>query len=213
MYYQKRKQVLIYLLALTIFTLTAIDVSYGSSTSNQQNSTTNLFKHLSEQKTFTADVSQVNIVKDFGKDSYTGKAYIEYAKRALWLYTAPYEQFYLFSPKNVTSYDSTMNQAVITGSSASNNPIQNILFDIGKVYEDFDVKGDASTLYLTPKDKNDPIDNIKILIENNLPSAIISTDKSGNSIQMYFSNIKLGSKIDDAKFSVKIPKDAIVIEQ
>lgn len=213
MYYPKRKQVLNYLLALMIFTITAINVSYGSSTNNQQTSTTNFFKYLSEQKTFTADVSQVNIVKDFGKDSYTGKAYIEYAKRALWKYTDPYEQFYLFSPKNVTSYDSTMNQAVVASSSASDNPIQNILFDIAKVYDDFDIKGDASTLFLTPKDKKSPIDNIKILIENNMPSAIVSTDKSGNSIQMYFSNIKLGSKIDDAKFSVKIPKDAIVIEQ
>lgn len=51
---------------------------------------TDYMKQLSDIKSLSAEFKQINNLKDYGEDIYTGKVYINMKEKALWDYTEPY---------------------------------------------------------------------------------------------------------------------------
>ena len=64
-----------------------------------------LLNKLSSVKTFTAEFKQVNNLKDFGDDIYTGKVSTIMGETALWDYNEPYNSWYLITDKNVDYFE------------------------------------------------------------------------------------------------------------
>lgn len=48
---------------------------------------TDYMKQLSDIKSLSAEFKQINNLKDYGEDIYTGKVYINMKEKALWDYT------------------------------------------------------------------------------------------------------------------------------
>ena len=51
---------------------------------------TDYMKQLSDIKSLSAEFKQINNLKDYGEDIYTGKVYINMIDKALWDYSETY---------------------------------------------------------------------------------------------------------------------------
>ena len=71
-----------------------------------------LLNSLSSIKTLSAEFKQVNNLKDFGDDEYTGKVSIKMGEVALWDYKEPYNSWYLITKDKVDYFDEINNQLV-----------------------------------------------------------------------------------------------------
>ena len=71
-----------------------------------------LLNSLSSIKTLSAEFIQVNNLKDFGDDEYTGKVSIKMGEVALWDYKEPYNSWYLITKDKVDYFDEINNQLV-----------------------------------------------------------------------------------------------------
>ena len=177
------------------------------------NSTSTLMQQLSSIKSISADFKQVNNLKDYGEDIYSGKVYINMKEKALWDYTEPYSSWYNITNENIEHYDEINNQLVIMkAKDYKEYALLQVLMDFSKLSQSFTVKEQENVLYLKPK-KDEGIEYINITFKDNIISKIDSKDNNGNLTTITLSNVVYDKKINDASFKKKLPKDVNIFKQ
>ncbi len=174
---------------------------------------TTLLENLSSIKTFSAEFKQVNTLKDFGDDEYTGKVYIKMKEKALWDYEEPYSSWYLITEKNVDYYDEINNQLVkMDANNMKEHILLQVLMDFQKIKSTFNVTEKNSMLIMKPK-TNTGIIYINILFNKNVIEKLQSKDNNGNTTEIIFSKVSIDKNLNDKIFNKKIPKDTNIIKQ
>lgn len=171
-----------------------------------------LLNKLSGVKTFTAEFKQVNNLKDFGDDIYTGKVSIIMGETALWDYNEPYNSWYLITDKNVDYFDEINNQLVkMNAKEIKEYALLQVLMDFKKISSTFMVSEKKDMLILKPKDSNTGLLYINILFKDNVISQLESKDNTGNTTTITFSQTAYDKEISKNTFKKKLPKDVTVI--
>ena len=196
------KKILILFFTLICFTAYAGD-----------NSTNTFLKPLSSIKSISADFKQVNNLKDYGEDIYSGKVYINMTEKALWDYLEPYSSWYFITTENIEHYDEINNQLVIMkAKDYKEYALLQVLIEFYKLSENFQSEEKDNILYLKPK-TDEGLEYINITFKDNIISEINSKDNNGNLTTITLSNVVLDKKINDSSFKKKLPKDVNIFKQ
>lgn len=172
---------------------------------------TDYMQLLSNIKSLSAEFKQVNNLKDYGEDIYTGKVYINMKEKALWDYTEPYSSWYLITTETIDHYDEINNQLVkMDAKELKEHALLQVLMDFQKLKSTFNVTEKKDMLVLKPK-TNTGIIYINIVFKDGIISELQSKDNTGNTTSITFSKVKIDKNISDNTFKKKVPKDVTVI--
>jgi outer membrane lipoprotein carrier protein len=168
-------------------------------------------ERLKNIETISASFIQSTSIKNFSKEIYKGEFYLISGQKALWNYTSPYKQYYLFDSNGVEYYDSSTNQVIRQkkNSSKEANLILSVLFNFKEIEKNFDVVVNGKTqIQLKPK-HDIGLKYIMILVDskNNI-KGIHSEDLEGNVTEIEFSNVEINKEINKEIFNLKLPSDA-----
>lgn len=170
-------------------------------------------KQLSNIKSLSAEFKQVNNLKDYGEDIYTGKVYINMKEKALWDYIEPYSSWYLITNETIDHYDEINNQLIkMKAKDYKEYALLQILMDFSQLSKSFTSKQKENTLYLKPK-SDAGLAYINIIFKDNVISEINSKDNAGNLTTITLSNVELDKKINESSFKKKLPDDVNVFNQ
>ena len=174
---------------------------------------TDYMQLLSNIKSLSAEFKQVNNLKDYGEDIYTGKVYINMKEKALWDYTEPYSSWYLITTETIDHYDEINNQLVkMKAKDYKEYALLQVLMDFSQLSKSFTAKQKDNTLSLKPK--NDAwLAYINIVFKDGVISEINSKDNAGNLTTITLSKVEIDKKISDSSFKKKLPKDVNVFNQ
>ncbi len=194
-----------------LFTLLFILITFSAY--GQSKATKNIIEQLSTIKTLSADFQQVNDLKDYGEDVYSGKILINMKDKALWDYITPYSSWYYITSEDIDHYDEINNQLVKRkAKNYKEYALLQVLMDFSKISENFNADYKRGVLYLIPK--NDVgLEYVHITFKNNIISEINSKDNNGNLTKITLSNVALNEKIDDKSFKKDLPKDVNIFQQ
>lgn len=187
--------------------------AYSAYAKDSKENDSELLKEIEKVTSIQADFTQINDIKDFGKDEYSGTLSVVKGYKALWDYKKPNVSWYLFSLKTITFYDGVHNQLMIyeNGKHITNILLQ-LLIDISVAKYKFDIITKGDTLTLTPK-VDLGMENIIIKTKKGVISSMESTDNAGNNTKIIFTNVKINEKIPEKVFNKKAPKDAEVFKE
>ena len=172
----------------------------------------NLVSNIESINTMTADFTQINTIKDFGDDIYSGSLVIKSGEKALWDYYEPFVSWYIFSKDSITQYDGVNNQLIIyEGDQSLSNLLLQILLDIKEAKSKFNITATENTINLEPKE-DIGIKNISLKTENGIISEMRSTDNVGNTSKIIFKNVKINLPLSDNAFLKETPKDAEIFK-
>lgn len=172
-----------------------------------------LVGQLSSIKTLTAEFKQVNNLKDFGDDEYTGKVSIKMGEVALWDYKEPYNSWYLIKTDTVEYFDEINNQLVkMNAKEMKEYALLQVLMDFKKLSSTFNITSKRNMLVLKPK-KYTGVVYINIIFKNKVISQLESMDTAGNTTTITFSDVTIDKPINSSTFKKKLPKDVTIINQ
>ena len=168
---------------------------------------TDYMQLLSNIKSLSAEFKQVNNLKDYGEDIYTGKVYINMKEKALWDYNEHYSSWYLIITETIDHYDEINNQLVkMKAKDYKEYALLQVLMDFSQLNKSFTAKQKDNTLSLKPK--NDAgLAYINIVFKDGVISEINSKDNAGNLTTITLSKVEIDKKISDSSFKKKLPKD------
>lgn len=174
---------------------------------------TDYMKQLSDIKSLSAEFKQINNLKYYGEDIYTGKVYINMKEKALWDYTEPYSSWYLITNTDINHYDEINNQLIkMKTKDYKEYALLQVLMDFSQLSKSFSAEQKDNTLYLKPK--NDAgLAYINIVFKNDVISEINSKDNAGNLTTITLSKVEIDKKISSSSFKKKLPKDVNVFNQ
>ena len=136
------KKLLTLLFTLVCFTAFAED----------KDNTADYMKQLSAVKSLSAEFKQVNNLKDYGEDIYTGKVYINMKEKALWDYIEPYSSWYLITNETIDHYDEINNQLIkMKAKDYKEYALLQVLMDFSQLSKSFTSEQKDNILYLKPK--------------------------------------------------------------
>ncbi|MCD8492247.1 MAG: outer-membrane lipoprotein carrier protein LolA [Geovibrio sp.] len=168
---------------------------------------------FSNLQSYRADFRQITEIENFGKDEYVGRIYVINKYRALWDYSYPYRQYYLFTSDRVDYYDSEIRQLVRQKNAEGNqNAITRLMLDIGNIRKNFHVTlGGNNVLNLVPL-SDIGVRYIKVETDGSRITKVISEDPTGNKTEVTFTNIQLNADIDKKVFEPTVPPGTEVFE-
>lgn len=174
---------------------------------------TDYMKQLSAVKSLSAEFKQINNLKDYGEDIYTGKVYINMKEKALWDYIEPYSSWYLITNETIDHYDEINNQLVkMKAKDYKEYALLQVLMDFSQLSKSFSSEQKEDILYLKPK-SDVGLAYINIIFKNNVISEIKSKDNAGNLTTITLNNVVIDKKISDSSFKKKLPDDVNVFNQ
>lgn len=193
-----------------IFTLVCL-TAFAEQKENTE--TIDYMKQLSAVKSLYAEFKQVNNLKDYGEDIYTGKVYIKMKEKALWDYIEPYSSWYLITNENIDHYDEINNQLVkMKAKDYKEYALLQVLMDFSQLSKSFSSEQKENTLYLKPK-SDVGLAYINIIFKDNIISEIKSKDNAGNLTTITLNNVEIDKKISNSSFKKKLPSDVNVFNQ
>lgn len=196
------------LLIFTIILLTAFNTL-----ANDNKKVSGPFSDIEKIETLSADFIQINEIKDFGKDEYSGSMALIKGDSALWDYKKPFISWYIFSRDTIKHYDSTHNQLIIYKNDETiSNVLLQLLIDVSIAKSKFEMATKGSTITLIPKE-NLGVKEIKITLNKGVISEMESNDSAGNNTKIIFKNVKVNKKINPKTFDKKVPIDAEIFEE
>lgn len=172
-----------------------------------------LVGQLSSIKTLTAEFKQINNLKDFGDDEYTGKVSIKMGEVALWDYKEPYNSWYLIKKDTVEYFDEINNQLVkMNAKEMKEYALLQVLMDFKKLSSTFNITSKRNMLVLKPK-KYTGVVYINIIFKNKIISQLESMDTAGNTTTITFSDVTIDKPINSSTFKKRLPRDVTIINQ
>jgi outer membrane lipoprotein carrier protein len=166
---------------------------------------------LSTVKSYTADFVQSTEIEGFGEDVYSGKIFITMGKQAMWDYSKPYRQFYLFDTDTMEYYDSDTKQLIVQRLEPSNNVFMRLMLNPSDIGKDFDVSFENGLLTLIPRG-DIGLSTIVFTVEADTVKGISTKDQNGNNTDVKFDNIKKDIEISPDVFKPRIPEDTEVFK-
>lgn len=157
------------------------------------------FAAFEEIETFKADFSQ-RVIDVSGKEiAYKGKMYAKAPDLVLWKYSDPIEKEIYIQKKNMTVYESELEQATITSLKDSLDFMQ-VLKSAEKINGDEYRTRYGDTEYV-------------VIIRNELPYSITFKDKLENTVEISFSEIKTNFEVSEDFFYFIPPGNTDIIRQ
>ena len=160
---------------------------------------------LEKIKSYTADFVQTTEIEGFGEDEYSGKLYIISGEHALWDYSKPYRQFYLFDTETMQYYDSDTRQLIVQNLDPAANVFMRLMLNPADIRKDFDVKLEGDRLVLTPQ-ADLGIADLAFTVKNGVITRIVTKDQNGNNTNIELKNISLDKALDAKLFTPEIPE-------
>lgn len=162
------------------------------------------------QKNFLKSVDKIQTFDGFLSIKKPGKLRLEYTNGQTIVIDGKEAWFY--SKKSAQAIRRTFKDF-----EQANIPVA-FLLGAGSIREDFEVSlpeaGDPLMLDLVPKRKGAAMKKLRLLSDKTgRITQMIVFDRSGNTSDIRFSEVKEGVGLDDAKFRFKVPKGTEVIEQ
>ncbi|ADD69091.1 outer membrane lipoprotein carrier protein LolA [Denitrovibrio acetiphilus DSM 12809] len=164
---------------------------------------------LSTVQSYTADFVQSTEIEGFGEDVYSGKIFINISKQAMWDYSKPYRQFYLFDKDSMNYYDSETKQLIVQKLDPSANVFMRLMLNPADIRKDFDVSFENGRLTLSPIG-DIGLSTIVFTVENDTVKGISTKDQNGNNTSVEFKNIKKDIAIPSSVFKPVIPEETEV---
>jgi outer membrane lipoprotein carrier protein len=175
--------------------------------------------HYRDLIDLTAKVVQKNFLKSVGKtQTFSGTLSIKRPGKLRLEYTNG--QLIVIDGRNVWFYSKKSTQAIrrtFKDFEQANIPVA-FLLGAGAIRQDFDVAlpeaGKPFLLDLTPKRSGAAMKKLRLETDGSGSiGRMIIFDKSGNTSDVVFSEVKEGVGLDDGLFAFKVPKGTEVIEQ
>lgn len=177
----------------------------------------------SKLKTFCADVTQEIKIADMAESRILkGEVTIKNPDKIFIKFTAPDKQDIISDGKTLWIYLKEQNQVIIQKVS-SHKGIDNSIFQLPKFLEylkkkyngsikpeENNGKNESVLLEFAPKNDGEDFTGIKLRVDKEkwLPLSSTVYMGEGNSIAVYFYNIKTNEKIEDFVFDFKLPEGA-----
>jgi outer membrane lipoprotein carrier protein len=178
-----------------------------------------LHHFLAKASSLQADFRQevVNEKGDVGKQS-SGEFYLQRPGKFRWNYTKPYQQEIVSNGGKVWFYDvdlaqvttKKINQAI--GSTPALLLSGEVALDKNFTIESQDKSEGLYWIKLIPKDEESGFRQVLIGLDGDNLAGMELSDNFGQATRVYFSNLRLGAKIDAAKFEFKPPAGVDVLE-
>lgn len=168
---------------------------------------------FSKLESYKANFKQVTEIETFGKDEYIGVIYVVNRYKALWDYSYPYRQYYLFSEGGVDYYDSEMKQLIRQKNTEGNqNAITRLMLDTGNIRQNFHVTMEQEGVLTLVPVTDIGVRIINIETDGTRINKVTSIDPTGNKTEVTFSSIELNAKIDEKVFEPRIPAGTEIFE-
>jgi outer membrane lipoprotein carrier protein len=175
--------------------------------------------HYRDLVDLTAKVVQKNFLKSVEKtQKFEGALFIKRPGKLRLEYTNG--QVIVIDGKDAWFYSKKSSQAIrrtFKDFEQANIPVA-FLLGAGAIRQDFDVSipegGTRGLLDLTPKRPGAAMNKLRLQTdENGRITRMIVYDRSGNTSDVRFSDVKEGVGLDEAQFRFKVPKGTEIIEQ
>jgi len=167
---------------------------------------------LQKIKSYQADFTQFTEIEGFGEDEYSGKLYIRSGEVALWNYSKPYRQFYLFDEGEMQFYDSDTKQLIKQRLTPETNVFMRLMLNPKDIEKDFSVKLVGDKLEMSPI-KDIGVSKIIFTIKSGIISGISTRDQNGNNTRIELDGIVVNEEIADKTFSPQVPADTEIFSQ
>ena len=174
-----------------------------------------ILAQLNKIQSYSADFIQKTEIQGFGSDTYSGKLYIKSRNRAMWDYSRPYRQFYLFDQSVMRFYDSENKQLIIQRLDPSTNAYMRLMMNPSDIRKDFraDYSSATGKLMLSPANPSSGINSMVFTVKDGMITGITTKDQNGNNTSIMFTNIKTNPDLPDSIFSPSVPKDTEVFKR
>lgn len=197
-----------------VFLLVAVAPACADDTPLQR-----LHNFLAKATSLQADFRQVvlNEKGEAGKQS-SGEFYLQRPGKFRWNYTKPYQQEIVSNGGKVWFYDvdlaqvtvKKLNQAI--GSTPALLLSGEVALDKNFTIQSQDRDEGLYWIKLIPKEEESGFKQVLIGLDGDNLAGMELNDNFGQSTRIYFSNLKLGAKLDAAKFDFKPPAGVDVFE-
>ncbi len=205
--------------ALIFLQCVSLAAAQPVSVSSEEQIAQSIEGHYRDLSDLTAKVVQKNNLKTLGKtQTFEGKLCIKKPGRLRLDYTNG--QTIVLDGKNVLFYSKKSQQAIrrtFTDIEQANVPVA-FLLGAAEIRTDFDVvrpkEADPRTIDLLPKKTGAAMKKVRLRSDD--AGRIVEMtiyDRSGNTTDITFTEVKEGTGVDDRVFRFKIPKGTEVIEQ
>ena len=178
-----------------------------------------LHNFLAKAASLQADFRQVvlNDKGEAGKQA-SGEFYLQRPGKFRWNYTKPYNQEIVSNGGKVWFYDvdlaqvtvKKLNQAI--GSTPALLLSGEVALDKNFTIQSQDKEEGLYWIKLIPKEEESGFKYVLIGLDGDNLAGMELNDNFGQSTRIYFSNLKLGAKLDAAKFDFKPPAGVDVFE-
>jgi len=178
-----------------------------------------LHNFLAKAASLQADFRQVvvNEKGETGKPS-SGEFYLQRPGKFRWDYTKPYQQQIVSNGGKVWFYDvdlaqvtaKKLNQAI--GSTPALLLSGEVALEKNFTIQSQDKEEGLYWIKLIPKEEESGFKYVLIGLDGDTLAGMELSDNFGQSTRIYFSNLKLGAKLDAAKFDFKPPAGVDVFE-
>lgn len=175
--------------------------------------------HYRDLIDLTAKVTQKNNLKSLGKtQTFEGTLFIKKPARLLLEYTNG--QTIVLDGKTVWIYSKKSRQAIkrtFSDIEQANVPVA-FLLGAAEISKEFDIthaeEDGARALDLSPKKPGAAMKKLRLTADEiGRITAMTIFDKSGNTTEITFTDVKEGTGVEDKLFEFKVPKGTEIIEQ
>jgi len=166
---------------------------------------------LQRISTYQADFLQITEIEGFGEDEYSGRLYMNVGEQAIWDYSKPYRQFYLFDSLTMKYYDSDTRQLIVQRLDPATNVFMRLMLNPSDIQSDFDASLNGSELILKPKGDLG-LDTITFTVEKGVVTEIKTKDQSGNNTRVILTKIVTDRAVDKKVFLPEIPENTEIFE-
>ena len=138
--------------------------------------------------------------------------------RFRWEYTAPYQQVIVSDGETFRFYDVDLAQVTIRSIDATLQATPALLLTGGAALEDaFNIvsagrRDGMSWVRLTPRADDTDFQEVRLGLQDQVPSVMELDDNLGQTTHIRFSDIELNTTLDESRFTLDIPDDVEVVD-
>jgi outer membrane lipoprotein carrier protein len=179
----------------------------------------NLKDYLNNTKSLQASFKQVVSNQQGQTQTSSGVVSIQRPGLFRWMSLKPFEQLLLADGKQFWVYDPDLKQAIVKdmGNALESSPAAllagNNQFERLYTLRNLADKEGTAWLEAKPKKADSSFDNIKLGFNQGQLSQMELHDHFGQTTRIYFSDLKINTKIDPNQFRFTPPKDADIIRE
>ncbi len=169
-------------------------------------------------RTLEGVFSQVTYIKDLEREEhYEGTFHLSVPDRMMWRYTRGSTDEIYINGGEMTVYQPSEAQAFVTSTTdkgLSGSPLR-ILLDLGRMEEEFEMKGSAGRILLTPKRAGRLVASAELFLAGDgFPLRKIRfVDPYGNTTEITLKDVRVNTTLKESLFLFVPPEGTVIIRQ